>query len=396
MLAHRILLSCVVLAGALLAQSPSTGVDLSDNPHPNMREALGTGRQGVGDWIERFDLSGLLAARYLHTGRGGAAPDGAFQVNQANLFARAAIKDVGEVFLELRLEYFPDDDQNGVGIGEAYLQLRDLWRFGDTRLGVKVGRFDLPFGEWYLLEDPDKNRMIGFPAVIPYRWDEGVQGYLNGDGWGANLSISDGSYSRNSAEGVAPAICAKWHTQATPTLYFSASTLYNNGAAQSPLCLGGSVITPVAGSPSTKVRSSFGSLDARWEPHPQWHIQASVGGGHIDDDDNSFDRELFWWMLEPSYSLSSEWRLTARWSGVGTFDGNQGYQFESRPYGNGVASFGFDIHNLQRLAGGVTRIFNPNLLGKVELGVDRILTSAGSSRDDDSRLFFSVEMVATF
>jgi hypothetical protein len=392
----RILSCCIGLAGALSAQTPTTGVDLSGDQHPDIREALGTERRSVGDWIERFDLSGLFAARYLHTGSGGKYPDGAFQVNQANLFTRAAIKDVGEVFLELRLEYFPDDDDRGVGLGEAYLQLRDLGRFGGADLGVKVGRFDLPFGEYYLLEDPDQNRMIGYPALIPYRWDEGVQAYLNGDGWGANLSISDGSYSRNSSAGVAPAICAKLHTQATPSLYLSASTLYIDGAAQSALCFGGSVITPVAGSPSPEVKSWLGSLDMRWEPHEQWLLQASLGGGRIDDDADAFDRDLFWWILEPSYAMSTEWRLTARWSGAGTFDGDEGYQFEGRPYGNGATSFGFDVHNFQRLAAGVAHTFHPNLLGKLELGVDRFLTSAGSSRDDDSRLFFGAELVATF
>ncbi len=381
---------------ALQAQEPPPGVDLSGETHADIGEALGQERRTLGDWIERFDLSGVFATSYLHTQSGGKFPEGGFLVNHASLFARAHVKDVAEVFLELRLEYFPDDDDNGVGLGEAYVQFRDLAEVAGAKLGVKAGRFDLPFGEYYLLEDPDQNRMIGYPAVIPYRWDEGVQGYLDGDGWGANLAITQGSYSRNSATGLAPAITAKVHTQADENLYLSASTHYVDGADASALCFGGSVITPVAGSPSTEVQSWLVGFDARYDCSEHLLVQASLGGGHIDDAASAFDRDLFWWILEPSYALSTEWRITGRWSGVNTLDSAEGYRFEGRPYGNGTASYGFDVAAFQRLAVAVAHTFHPNLLGKFELGVDRFDAANDSGLRDDNRLFLGAEVVVTF
>ncbi|MCA8966472.1 MAG: hypothetical protein KDC48_16445, partial [Planctomycetes bacterium] len=300
------------------------------------------------------------------------------------------------VFLELRLEYFPDDDQNGVGLGEAYIQLRDVGKLGAADVGLKVGRFDLPFGEYYLLEDPDQNRMVGYPAAIPYRWDEGVQVYLTGEDWGANLAVTQGSYSRNSATGVAPAITAKYHLQADDEVYLSASALYIDGADASALCFGGSVITPVTGSPSTEVRSMLGSLDARIDFSERCLLQLSFGGGRIDDDDDAFDRDIFWWMVEPSYAFSTEWRITGRWSAAGTFDATEGYQFESRPYGNGVASYGFELDHVQRFAVAVAHNFHPNLIGKCEVGMDRYVGTRSGGLDDDNRLFFGAELVATF
>ncbi len=396
---HPIIPTLVVLGlplAMLRAQDPTGGVDLSGDEHANIGEALGQSRRSLGDWIEHFDLSGQFAASYLHTGTGGKYPDGAFLIHQADLYARASIKDVGEVFLELRLEYFPDDDSRGVGLGEAYMQFRDVAKVGSADLGLKIGRFDLPFGEYYLLEDPDQNRMVGYPIALPYRWDEGVQAYLTGDDWGANLAVTQGTYSRNSDTGVAPAITAKIHTRASDQLYLSASAHYVDGADATAVCFSGGVITPVTGSPSTEVRSMLVSLDTRIDVSDRFLLQASLGGADIDDEADAFDRDFYWWILEPSYAFSTEWRLTGRWSAVGTFDSTEGYRFEGRPYGNGRASYGFEVDNAQRFAVAVAHNFHPNVIGKCEVGIDRFVSTRTSGLGNDDRLFFGAELVVTF
>lgn len=395
-------ITMALAASHAVAQQQPGGVDLGDDQHASMREALGDTAQAIDDWIDRFALSGFVATRWFDTERGGSRPDGALAIQAATLFVDVAVKDIGSVFLETRLDYFPEAGQNEVGIGEAYAKFDRVLHLGDDApLGVKVGRFDLPFGEYYLLEDPDQNRMIGFPAVIPYRWDEGVQAFHDAGSWGFAVAVTDGTYSRNSGSGVAPAATLRLHARPTSGLYVSASCLHVHEADASALCLGGSVITPVGGgaagtSPSTEVRSTFGSLDLTWQATEGLLLQASFGGGRIDDEVDTFDRSLVWWMLEPTLRFGTSWQASLRWSGGGTFSNREGYQLEGRPYGNGTASYGFDLSELQRVAGCIGYTFGKGLIGKVEVGFDHLEATDASGLRNDTRVFTAAELVLSF
>jgi hypothetical protein len=389
----------VLLAAAATGQSTS-GVDLSEQQHPSMRHALGQSTRTFDDWIDRFALSGFVATRAFDTGRGGTRPDGAIVIQAASLFVDVTVKDIGSVFAELRLDYFHEAGQNNVGLGEVYAKF-DHVLGADSALGVKVGRFDLPFGEYYLLEDPDQNRMIGFPAVLPYRWDEGLAIFADSGVHGFVAALTDGTYSRDSQSGIGPGVTLRVHTRPCAGLYLSASGYYVDKADSGALCLGGSVITPVGGgaagtSPSSEVRSTFGSLDATWQANDTLRLQAAIGGGRVDDRVNEFDRTLLWWMLEPSVQLGPSSHASLRWSGGGTFSRSDGYQLEGRPWANGAASYGFDLAQLQRVAACVHYTFGAGLVGKVEVGFDHLVATATSGLRNDTRLFTAAELVLSF
>ncbi|HEX5052669.1 MAG TPA: hypothetical protein VFZ65_12910 [Planctomycetota bacterium] len=398
----RILPFLVLACGSLPAQEPPTPVDLDEHEHSSMREVVDRAGHTLDDWIDRFRLSGFVAARYFDTEARGSRPDGALGIGAATLFVDADVRNVGSVFLELRLDYFQEAGQNAVGIGEAYMRFGDVFGSGgDHGVGLKVGRFDLPFGEYYNYEDPDRNRLVGFPAAIPYRWDEGVLAFADCGAWGFTAAFTDGTASRNSSSGIAPAATLRLHSRPSEELYLSASGMYIHSADLSSICFGGSVITPVTGSasgssPSAEVRSSLGSLDADWQLLERVHLQVSAGGGRVDDDADAFDRTIVWWMLEPTVILAPGWDTTLRWSGAGTFDRRKGFQFEGRPYANGAASYGFDLSQLQRVQLGLRHTFAPGLIGKVEVGFDHLVATDVSALPDDTRLFTAAELVLSF
>ncbi|MCC7062613.1 MAG: hypothetical protein IT456_07405, partial [Planctomycetes bacterium] len=67
----HILLPCAATmalgSGILCQQDPPAaagGVDLSGEEHATIRQALEVTRAKLDDWIDRFSLSGLVAARY--------------------------------------------------------------------------------------------------------------------------------------------------------------------------------------------------------------------------------------------------------------------------------------------------------------------------------------------
>jgi hypothetical protein len=397
-------LALLLPATGLLAQEPEVGgVDLGEDQHDSMQDAFGRAGRALDDWIDRFQIYGFVAGRYFDTARGGARPDGALGIQAGTLFLDMSVRDVASAFVELRYDYFQEAGQNEVSLGETYIRIDDVLGSGEANgtLNLKVGRFDLLFGEWYLLEDPNKNRMIGFPAAIPYRWDEGVMAYSDRGSWGFTASITDGTFSRNSASGVAPATTLRLHARPCDGLYVSASGLYIHEADVSALCFGGSLLTPVAGgaagvSPSAEVRSTVACVDVRWQPTSTLHVQAEAGTAIVDDDVSSFDRTIYWFTIEPSWRFAPSWQATCRWSGVGTFDSQEGYAFESRPYGNGVASYGFDLSQLQRVAAGLSYDFAPELTVKAEVGFDHLQATDVSGLPNDTRVFTAAELVFSF
>jgi hypothetical protein len=397
----------VLLHGCLLtAQNqaepppPTTGsVALDGDEHPTIGDALG--RIRLGDWFERLDVIGFASVRAFDTGRGGARPDGAVGVDQATLFLDAGVRDVGSIYCELRIERLYDADTTGVGTGELYLSLPGLVRWGDSSLGLKVGRFDFRFGEYYMLEDAHLNRTISYPASLPYQFDEGVLATAQSGAWTFDVSLSDGTRSRNSSTGVAPAVTGRVRWQPTPSLLASVSGYQAGEAPLSALGFNASLAGPVSGaaagsSTSTEVRLTAGCADLIAEPIAGIHLQAQAGAARVGDDDTAFGRTFYWWTVEPWLDLGPATMLVARYSGVGTYDDEEGYRFEGRPFANAGASYGFDLRSLDRLSLGVRHVFVPGLIGKLELGRDRLTGTRTSGLPDDERSFVAAELVLVF
>ncbi len=398
----RPLFAAALLAAPTLAQTTPPTTDLDGGDHGSMREALDRTGTRLDDWIDRFRLSGFVAARAFDTERGGTRPDGAIGIQAASLFVDVAVQDVASAFLELRFDNFVEAGTNEAGIGEAYVTLHDVTTLGGAGLDLRVGRFDLPFGEWYLQEDPDKNRLVGFPAAIPYRWDEGIEAFADWGDYGFIAALTDGSYSRTSETdaGIGPAFTVRLHARPSNGVYVSLSGMYVHEAEESALCFGGSVITPVTGSitgtsPSAVVQSTLGSLDLILQAHPDLHLQLSAGGGQVDDESDVFDRAILWFMVEPSWTFAANWALTARLSGAGTFDDRDGFAFDGRPYAAG-STYGFELSSLQRAQLGVSHTLGKGLVVKAEVGCDRLSAIDPSFLPDETRMFTAAELVFSF
>lgn len=399
-----------VLAALLPAQEPtpgspsdrptSTGVDLGGDEHPTIGEALG--RIRLGDWFERLDVLGFASVRAFQTDDRGARPDGAIGIDQATVFLDAGVRDVGSLFCELRIERLYDADTTGVGTGELYINLPNLLTLpGDGTLGLKVGRFDFRFGEYYPLEDAHKNRTISYPASLPYQFDEGVLASADIGTFGLDASISDGTRSRNSRTGISPAVTTRLRWRPSDRFYASASGHWSHGADVSALGFNASLVTPVTGSatgssPNLEVGLLTGCADVICQLGERVHVQAQAGAARVRDDDESFGRTFYWWTFEPWLQVTASTLLVARYSGVGTYDDQEGYRFEGRPFANATATYGFDLRSLERLSIGLHHTFLPGLVGKVEVGCDRLTGTAVSGRADDTMPFVAGELVLIF
>jgi hypothetical protein len=86
-----------------------------------------------------------------------------------------------------------------------------------------------------------------------------------------------------------------------------------------------------------------------------------------------------------------------RYSEIGSFVDDDGYRFSGKPIAE-AETLGFDTSSLRRLSAALRWFVNPHVAVKAEVGQDRIELIDVSPFDDenDERLYFGVELVASF
>lgn len=393
---------------------PVGSVDLSDERYESLAEAarqqpaaaeVPASTDQARDWVQRIDVWGYVAADYLHTQSGGSFPGGAIAIDQASLFLNAEATGDVSLFLEVQVDYLQRNTTSDIRIGEVYAQFANVRSLpGDGTLSVKAGRFDLPFGEWYLQEDATENAMVGFPVFLPYGFDEGVLVHGKWPGRGVFAAFTEGSYDRQSQDGLAKSVTLKGYADLSEAVYVSASARWQGKARASSLCINAATLTPVGKgafstlgvSSSERVANYEGEFDLIWRPATGYKVQAALGAAQVDDDDDRFDRSLLWYVVEAQAPLAEQVTAIVRWSEAGTFDRHEGYRLVGRPYGNGAATFGYDLRRFSRAACGLRWQPSARVVLKAEIGADFLQAIDASALGSDSRVFGALGIVVGF
>ncbi len=401
--------------GTQQPQDPELKVDLSDDRYASIDEAEGTDHAGD-EWFRKVDIWGYGAMSYLHTGSDGLAPEGTLLLREASLFIEADVWTNTSLFFEIQTDRLSNQSLD-IQAGEVYAHFRNLLEFGDDGyLGLKVGRFDVPFGEDYLRQDATDNPLIGYPAAFPYGLDEGVLVYGEYAGIGLVASLTEGN-SRSSAassggyqigpfEDLAPAVTMRVYGNPLESLYLSGSFMYTGDSPESSLFFTGGPIVPVGtsfpsslgSSPSQKVSSLLYGFDARYDISGRGSLTLSFGQAFIDDDVDAFDRDFLWFTVEPAYHIFDRVEAIFRWSEIGTYDSDEGYRFEGQPFAGGSEDFGYDTKRFRRISGGLRWKVTPNVILKAEVGMDRfwLIDASSFNADDNRRGFGGLEVVLSF
>jgi len=394
----------VLAAGvsSVLSAQAAPPVDLGDHAYDALPRA-GDGSTGTGrDWFERIDVWGYVAGAYLQTESRGKWPGGAFVVDQASLFLAADVSERVGVMLELKFDELP---VTTFRTGETYIDLRRVMEWGDDgKLGVKVGRFDLPFGDYYQLQHAPDNPLVSYSAAMPYGVDEGVEVYGGWRGVEFVGAVTEGHIERDATQETAPAVTVRLGGDLRQGLHASASYMNVAQTARSALCFSGMWLTPVGvggpstlgTSPSASVRVDVGVLDVSWQPTASTRLRVSLGHGRLNDRVDAFDRDFTWFVLEPSWRPHPDLEVVGRWSEVGTYDDQEGLRFEGRPLANAGADVGHDLSRLRRLSLGLGWRIRPALIGKLEFGIDHVETIDVSPFSDDHRAYVAAGLIATF
>ena len=348
-------------------------------------------------WWHNIEFSGFAAAGAYHTGKDATRAEGGFEIKEASLFVAASVWEDTDLFLELQTNRLGKDDSLLVRTGEVYIHLRNL-ALGQHRLGLKLGRIDLPFGEEYLWQDAHQNPLITNSAAYPYGWDEGLLVYGDFNQWHWIFAVTDGTDQRSFEDHADKAFNLKVYGEPTPNLYLSASAMQNGAAGKSAIEFGGSHFESVADSP--RVDAQLFEVDAKLTF--QWgerdgYLAAALGAAKQDDPLADLDRDLRWLSIEPYLRLAPHWYTALRYSEIGTYDSRAGFHFDGKTFAGGNSAFGFDVQRFRRLGLGVGWTPHPRLTAKLEVGHDWFdLIETSNRRDGNSRHFIGAEMAVGF
>jgi hypothetical protein len=361
-------------------------------------------------WWENVQIGGFAATGLYDTGDAGTRPDPTFEVKEASLFVEAYAWEDVSFFIELQTNRLGKDSQLFTRTGETYLHFRDIDLTDDVSFGLKIGRFDIPFGEEYLKQDAIDNPLITSSAAYPYGWDEGLllYGSVGPVAWIA--AVADGTDERSREDDSEKAWNLKLYGTPTQSSYLSLSLMKNGDSAESGIEFGGSHIQPVGSehtstlgnSASSVVDAVLGELDGRYTfelPNSMnAHLGLAVGLASVADADSVFDRDLRWLSIEPLLELTREWYLAARYSEIGTYDSDEGYHFDGKIYAGGNAAFGYDTERFRRLGLGLGWTPNPNVRAKLEIGRDwfDLIDASALDPNNSERHFAGFEVAAQF
>lgn len=356
-------------------------------------------------WWQNLQIWGFAAAGYYDTGPGGTRDNGSFEIKEATLFVEADIWENTSFFLELQTNRLGADDAKFVRTGEVYAHFRDVLTTDDSAVGLKIGRFDLPFGEEYLWQDAIDNPLITNSASYPYGWDEGVLAYGHWRELNWVAAVSDGTDKRSSDENSDKALNLKLYGDLTDALYISGSYMRNGDNTKSAIEFGGSHFEPVTdsavgSSSSAEVGSSMLEIYAKYQfalASMPAYLSVTAGVAEQEDNDGAFDREFQWFTVEPFLQLNSHYYTVLRYSEIGTYDNNEGFHFDGKTFAGGNSAYGFDTERFRRVGVGLGWQPNPRTTAKIEIGKDWFDLIEGAMRNEDNnRNFVGVEMSVGF
>jgi len=334
---------------------------------PDEEENQTSKSDGRGFSFGKVHLSGEGGVAFFHTGEKGPYPNSEFRVDEAKLFVEAPIwKDV-YFFTELNIT-LREDPSIYVQVGELYLDFENLSRFWnrDGQLNLRVGRFDIPFGEEYLTRDAINNPLVSHSLSDTWGIDEGIEIYGSIAKVQYTLAVQNGGHPSLRDYDADKSITLRIGYDPVPQLHVSVSAMRTGALATtgdqfSELWFGNAFVRSLDFG-ATRFQANLLEADAqfRWS---KGYLRGA--GGYLKYNDNGSSdtqREVYYYYVEGLQHLTSRLYAAARWSQMIPHhgypiagDGSWGEYF-----------FGGFTRIISRLTAGAGYRLNHNLLLKAE------------------------------
>jgi len=341
----------------------------------------------TGARLGKVNLSGEGAVGFFHSQPQGQFPNSEFRVDEAKLFVEAPIW--GEVYVFSEINLFTRE-QGGPELqaGELYLDVENLSRLWqqDRQLNLRVGRFDIPFGEEYLTRDAIDNPLISHSLIDLWGVDEGIELYGSLKPFSYVVAVQNGGHDSLHDFNGDKAVIARLGLDPARWLHLSVSAMRTGELdvqrdGVSELWLGPGLIYSL-GSPNTTVfKANLLEGDVHLK-FPTTTIKAAGGVLQYDDNDPTANnrREVYYYYVEGVQKIYKHWYGAARWSQAFAERG-----FPIAGIGNADAyAFGPGLtKNLWLLSLGVGYRWSNQLLIKAEYSFQYGEESDGSKRQHE-------------
>src|SRR5688572_10087360 len=145
--------------------------------------------------LGRIRISGEGGVVFFHTSSDGQYPNSAFRVDEAKLFLEAPLWESTYFYGELDLVTREANDEY-FHLGELYVDFENVLRHwtDKNRLSLRLGRFDIPFGEECAVRDVIDNPLISHSLSDLWGIDEGVELYGGAFGFDYVLAVQNGGH----------------------------------------------------------------------------------------------------------------------------------------------------------------------------------------------------------
>ena len=357
----------------------------------------GSERTKGGFSFGKVHLSGEGGVGLFHSQPLGQFPNTEFRVDEAKLFVEAPIW--GEVYAFTEINFFAREVPSAnVRVGELYLDFENvsrLWR-QDRQLNLRVGRFDIPFGEEYLTRDAIDNPLISHSLMDLWGVDEGVEAYGALGPIQYVLAVQNGGHDALRDYNSDKAVIARIGADPAKWLHTSISAMRTGeidveNDEESELWLGSGFVRSLGSAATTVFEANLLQGDVHLK-FPHTTFKAAGGVLQYDDDDPAAnnEREVYYYSLEAVQKIYRRLYAAARWSQV--------FAPEGFPIpGNGdVQRYYEDVltERLWQLSLGLGYRFSDQLVLKAEYTFARGNEIDGTPRDMED--MFAIEAAFAF
>jgi hypothetical protein len=291
-------------------------------------------------------------------------------------------------FTELNITTREEPNEN-LRVGELYLDFENLSRLWnrDRHLNLRVGRFDIPFGEEYLTRDAIDNPLISHSLSDLWGVDEGLELYGAVGKFQYVFAVQNGGQPTLHDYNVDKSLVGRLSCDPTKWLHLSASAM-RTGALDaerdflSELWFGNGFVRSL-GSPGST--TTFQANLAEGDAQIRWlhgHLNAAGGLLKYDDNDSAANnrREIYYYYVEGVQYLTPKFYAAARWSHLLAENG-----FPLVGHGDFTDYLFYELtENLWRLSLGAGYRFSPNLLLKAEYTFEEGQELGGEKREKEN------------
>jgi hypothetical protein len=347
-----------------------------DSPEAKAEDrADGRSPSSSGLTLGKIHLGGEGAVGFFHSQPQGQFPNSEFRVDEARLFVEAPVW--GEVYLFSEINLFTREEGGpNLQAGELYLDAENLSRLWgqDRQLNLRLGRFDIPFGEEYLSRDAIDNPLVSHSLMDLWGVDEGVELYGSFNKLSYVVAVQNGGHNSLRDYNGDKSVAVRLALDPTSWLHVSVSGMRTGELdvqqdGVSELWLGPGLVYSLGSANTTVFEANLLQGDVHLK-FPRTTLKASGGVLQYDDDDPLANnrREVYYYYVEGVQKLYRGLYSAARWSQIFA---NRGFPVAGIGDPNTYAFGSHLAENLWLLSLGLGYRFSDQLVLKAEYSFQR-------------------------